>query len=949
MRAPGRVNLLVMLTDRFTVLGELPAGGESDVLVVADGAGVRWVVKQYRRPGWAPSADVLDVFDDLRIGKNAGSWAADPVLRHLVFLSEWGTDPSTGLFFEVQEYLPGGTLTDAAAGSWDARVAADAVIDAVAAFHRSVGAHRDLKPDNLLVRSADPLVLTVADVGLARDVGEGSQRFSHRDGSAAYQAPEAAQGKVSRAGDWWAVGIIVAEAAAGRHPLARPDGTLPDNRVLLAEVAEHDIPLDAVCDDRLRLLCQGLLTRDTAQRWRMGQITAWRNGDNPPTGYTAQAAGASGDGLAGQGPPVRTRTVLFAGTDYGTAQALAAALAADPQRAGEALFANRDAILLEDLRMMLRQAGLHDAAGVLDSYRSGPWEPAYLRLLSEMDPALEPRLAGQDMTPAGIGQTAADVIARGGATPDEQAALTWIVHHDLWRLWRALPGMTDALACATRLREIDPDGKPVWEALTRGLIEARQESDQDMGDTTWLAAAWTVALSTDPQAANTALNTLLNNAAETLPDQRWWLTLTRGPALSRCLAAATLGWAKTGQAEAAIQQRRWCDDALVRHQSNRERLTEAALEAHDRQRARSEALPLPGKWPGGARREAQARILGDLRQARMQLQPFLTASQGSDLVDASAFAKASDKDAFIRRALSWRPQRGDLRPAPKPTVWDEVIAVSASLDGLVCVWNPLTGARIGARLTVGRGTANVMSVAVGTTPAGRMVAVASSGDTVRVWDPLKGEILGEPLTGHTDIVTSVALGNAPDGRLVAVFGSDDRTVRVWDQLANAAIGAPLTGGTDTVTSVAMGNAPGGRLVAISASLDGTVRVWDPLKDIPIGQPFRAHTRPVQSVALGASTGNSLVAASVGDDHLVRFWDPLTGTKLKGRQIGRGRWRPFIALGSSRDQPLIAAATSDDNTVRVWDPLAATAIVRSVTGHAAPVTSLAFGVARWRWA
>jgi hypothetical protein len=942
--------LVPALQGRFTVVGALPAGGESDVLVVADAAGVRWVVKQYRRPGWAPSPDVLDVFDDLRIGKTSASWAADAVLQHLVFLAEWGVDPSTGLFYEVQEYLTGGTLTDAGPGRWPAPVAADAVIDAVAAFHRLVGAHRDLKPDNLLVRTADPLVLTVADVGLARDVGEGSQRFSHRDGSAAYQAPEAAQGKVSRAGDWWAVGVIVAEAATGRHPLAHPDGTLPENRVLLSEVAEHDMPLDAVTDDRLRLLCQGLLTRDTQRRWRMAQITAWRAGENPPTGYTETAGGGghdgSGGGPAGAIPPPRLRTVAFGSQEYDTPATLAAAFATDPQRAGDALFGSKDAVLLEDLRMMLRQAGLHDAAGVLDSHRSGPWEPAYLRLLSEMDPALEPRLAGQDMTPAGIGQTAADVIGRGGATPDEQAALAWIVHHDLWRLWRALPGMTDALACATRLRDIDPDGKPVWEALTRGLIEARQESDQDMGDAMGVAAAWTVALSTDPQAANTALSTLLNNAAETLPDQRWWLTLTRGPALSRCLAAATLGWARASQAEVDGQRGRARDAAFARWVASA-RSGEAAVTIHARRCEGLAAWTLPGKWRGNARQKAQLDILTELRKANAQLQPYLTINRGLQLMDADAFAAAPDKDAFLQRALTWRPQSQDLCRPQKPGVWLETVCVSGSLDGTVRVGDIANGTPIGEPLT--GHTDTVWSVSVGTAPNGQVIAVTGSMDrTVRVWDLTTSTPLGDPLTGHTGSVESVALGNAPDGRLIAASGSNDSTVRVWDLTTGTPIGDPLTGHTLAVQSVALGTGPDGRLIAASGSSDSTVRVWDLTTGTPLGDPLTGHTNSVESVALGTAPDGHLYAASGSGDRTVRIWDLTTGTPIGEPLTDHTNTVTSVALGTGPDGRLVAVSGSADNSVRVWDLTTGTPLGDPLTGHTDTVTSVALRSQRWEW-
>ncbi|MGH3698373.1 MAG: WD40 repeat domain-containing protein, partial [Pseudonocardiaceae bacterium] len=111
-------------------------------------------------------------------------------------------------------------------------------------------------------------------------------------------------------------------------------------------------------------------------------------------------------------------------------------------------------------------------------------------------------------------------------------------------------------------------------------------------------------------------------------------------------------------------------------------------------------------------------------------------------------------------------------------------------------------------------------------PDGRTLATTSFDHTVRLWDLSdhdRPHPLGQPLTGHTNVVTGVAF--APDGRTLAT-GSADQTVRLWE-VSNRdqprQLGQPLTGHTDAVDWVAF--APDGRTLA-TASDDHTIILWE---------------------------------------------------------------------------------------------------------------------------
>ena len=97
---------------------------------------------------------------------------------------------------------------------------------------------------------------------------------------------------------------------------------------------------------------------------------------------------------------------------------------------------------------------------------------------------------------------------------------------------------------------------------------------------------------------------------------------------------------------------------------------------------------------------------------------------------------------------------------------------------------------------------------------------------MRLWDPVTGTPVGEPLAGHTGWVTSVAFGPRPDGRLLLASGSGDGTVRLWDPVTGAASASRSPATRARCTSVAFGTTPDGRLLLASGSDDKTVRLWD---------------------------------------------------------------------------------------------------------------------------
>ncbi len=142
---------------------------------------------------------------------------------NVVQVYDQGTDQ--GHVFLVMEYVAGSTLRDRLNehGRLDSHQALQTiapVLAALGAAHQAGIAHRDVKPENVLL-TADGRV-KVADFGLARAVEDSQQSLTNTGtvmGTAAYLAPEQIEHGVSDArSDVYSAGIMLYELLTGGQP-----------------------------------------------------------------------------------------------------------------------------------------------------------------------------------------------------------------------------------------------------------------------------------------------------------------------------------------------------------------------------------------------------------------------------------------------------------------------------------------------------------------------------------------------------------------------------------------------------------------------------------------------------------------------------------------------------------------------------------------------------------
>ena len=177
----------------------------------------------------------------LSVGNAAQSDALDRLMREAVLASALNhpnivTIYETGVVgdskddrYIAMEFVEGTTLRQAAAqGLPLARIIGIArqVSEALAVAHASQIVHRDIKPDNVMLRPDGYVKLL--DFGLARvqpqavaagSTGPGGTEAGTLLGTVAYMAPEQARGElVAPEADIFALGVMLYELVTGRHP-----------------------------------------------------------------------------------------------------------------------------------------------------------------------------------------------------------------------------------------------------------------------------------------------------------------------------------------------------------------------------------------------------------------------------------------------------------------------------------------------------------------------------------------------------------------------------------------------------------------------------------------------------------------------------------------------------------------------------------------------------------
>jgi eukaryotic-like serine/threonine-protein kinase len=200
---------------RYTVEKPLGRGGMATVELAED-TELRRKVAIKRLSASLVGDDVLQE----RFFREARLAAA---LSHPNLVAVYDVGDEDGLPYIVMEYVEGETLAELMRreGPSDADRAVELLVQVCAGLEHAHAAglvHRDIKPQNLLVRSDG--VVKIADFGIARTL-QATQltQVGTVLGTAAYLAPEQAAGEqVTAAADIYSLGAVAYELLSGRTP-----------------------------------------------------------------------------------------------------------------------------------------------------------------------------------------------------------------------------------------------------------------------------------------------------------------------------------------------------------------------------------------------------------------------------------------------------------------------------------------------------------------------------------------------------------------------------------------------------------------------------------------------------------------------------------------------------------------------------------------------------------
>lgn len=251
-----------VLNNTYRIEKVLGRGGTSEVYRARSEISGRVVALKALRQEFSRNEDFLALMtreEDMREIRH------DAIVR---YYDNQRTDD--GLVYLVMDYVEGPALdakiAEGGMSADDLMIVARRVTEGLIAAHAKKIVHRDLSPDNIILRHGDPADAVIIDFGIAKDTNEGAQTIVGNEfaGKYAYAAPEQLSGQTDARADIYALGALLLATFLGKKPQI---GANP-----MEVVQAKSKPLDTSdVPDPLRSLIDRMTHPDRDQRLQTAQ------------------------------------------------------------------------------------------------------------------------------------------------------------------------------------------------------------------------------------------------------------------------------------------------------------------------------------------------------------------------------------------------------------------------------------------------------------------------------------------------------------------------------------------------------------------------------------------------------------------------------------------------------------------------------------------------------
>ncbi len=159
-----------VLNNTYEIIGVLGRGGTGEVYLARNQINEREIAIKALNTRFSGKADYVELMkreDQMR------AILHDAVVRYIEC-----SRTDQGHVFLVMDYIDGPSLNDVMlerkVDDRDLLVIAHRVLEGLVATHKAGIVHRDLSPDNIILRGGDPEQATIIDFGIAKDTAAGA-------------------------------------------------------------------------------------------------------------------------------------------------------------------------------------------------------------------------------------------------------------------------------------------------------------------------------------------------------------------------------------------------------------------------------------------------------------------------------------------------------------------------------------------------------------------------------------------------------------------------------------------------------------------------------------------------------------------------------------------------------------------------------------------------------